>query len=735
MRHIYFFIIIHILIILLFSCTDSSQDAAIRTVSDVSSVAQRVVKNYSDRKLMSYGFLDVTKAPYSADPTGQKDVTTILQKAINDARDAQIVCYLPAGRYLVSGTIEGISGIINWDHWPYDGVANPWVAEASFDYPCVLAGARGDDRATIVLADHCSHFSNPENPQAIFYFWARSMQSFGPKDVNKPQPNINFNQKILNLDFDLGQGNPGAIAIDLRGAEGASVEDIRIRASGAFAGIRNAPGSGGAMHGIAVTGGQYGLYLTGTQPSPLVSDLALEDQEISSVYYTSRGPLTIVGAHIIGAGIRGEKLDRPWNSALNLIDAVIELTSDSVAIRSERSVALNNVWVYNAPTIIQIQNCEPVRGQTGGWTLLNKYAQGTNVEFNDRGNRFEHTDKIWINKRESYDPIIDIETRESGPPQDFYHRHKIPAFINWFGIHTVNVKEAPYLARGDGQTDDYEAIQRAINENDLVFLPKGNYRVSRSLELKPGTKLTGVSNLFTVISPIDTADNYSDPNNPQPLIKTVNNADAETMLEMIKLEVPVRNPCVYALQWLAGQASVVRNIYPIRPIWHPDAIAMDVPMVLIEGSGGGRWYTQTLLGWWSQAPAYRHLLVRDTEQYLQFYHLQPQHARCRYMVEFQNAENIDIYSMKAESDVTILRLSKCRDIRLFGCSGYSSPHPGWALIQIDQSDNILMTNIDMMLGYGGYGALGIGYHPKSWNLICDDGFVLNGFQQFVWYEH
>ncbi|MDB5262575.1 MAG: hypothetical protein JWQ14_1856, partial [Adhaeribacter sp.] len=48
--------------------------------------------------------LDVTKAPYLADNTGRHDVTTILQKAINDAgaRKQGGVVYLPPGTYQVS---------------------------------------------------------------------------------------------------------------------------------------------------------------------------------------------------------------------------------------------------------------------------------------------------------------------------------------------------------------------------------------------------------------------------------------------------------------------------------------------------------------------------------------------------------------------------------------------------------------------------------------------------------
>ena len=49
----------------------------------------------------------------------------------------------------------------------------------------------------------------------------------------------------------------------------------------------------------------------------------------------------------------------------------------------------------------------------------------------------------------------------------------------------VNVKAAPYSARGDGQTDDTAAIQQALNDmmgqHKILFFPTGTYLVSAQL--------------------------------------------------------------------------------------------------------------------------------------------------------------------------------------------------------------------------------------------------------------
>jgi hypothetical protein len=64
----------------------------------------------ADSPLLKLGVLDVTLyngwEGHAVDPTGEKDSTKALQKAIEDARDSALVVFFPSGTYKVSDTLN-----------------------------------------------------------------------------------------------------------------------------------------------------------------------------------------------------------------------------------------------------------------------------------------------------------------------------------------------------------------------------------------------------------------------------------------------------------------------------------------------------------------------------------------------------------------------------------------------------------------------------------------------------
>jgi Pectate lyase superfamily protein len=96
----------------------------------------------------------------------------------------------------------------------------------------------------------------------------------------------------------------------------------------------------------------------------------------------------------------------------------------------------------------------------------------------------------------------------------------------------INVKDAPYLAKGNGVTDDTTAIQQALsdypNGNKIIYLPKGTYLVSGQLRWPTSieatrekrTILQGQNSTETIIKLKDNTTDFTNPARPKAVIWT-----------------------------------------------------------------------------------------------------------------------------------------------------------------------------------------------------------------------
>lgn len=204
-----------------------------------------------DDELLKLGYLDVTLL--GADPTGSVVSTQQIRDAVVLARDYDLVCFFPSGTYLVDDTIHCMkkSKLVN----------GTWRTD---NHVCQLIGS-GNERPLIKLVPGATKFQDANNPMPVFWFyamsaWGQQAECEGSIDPLCGQSNVNFNQIIKGFDIDLGQ-NSGAIGIRHAGAQGASIEDIKINATGAYAGLYNPPGQAGGTYNVEIDGGKYGFYV------------------------------------------------------------------------------------------------------------------------------------------------------------------------------------------------------------------------------------------------------------------------------------------------------------------------------------------------------------------------------------------------------------------------------------------------------------------------------------------
>lgn len=88
---------------------------------------------------------------------------------------------------------------------------------------------------------------------------------------------------------------------------------------------------------------------------------------------------------------------------------------------------------------------------------------------------------------------ISILPDAAAPPTDLAARHvwdRLPSFED---PDAKDVKDPDIGAEGDGETDDTAALQKAIDQYDPVFLPKGVDLIRGTLRLDANTKFFGTT--------------------------------------------------------------------------------------------------------------------------------------------------------------------------------------------------------------------------------------------------
>ncbi|KIK63573.1 glycoside hydrolase family 55 protein [Collybiopsis luxurians FD-317 M1] len=283
----------------------------------------------------------------------------------------------------------------------------------------------------------------------------------------------------------------------------------------AHQGIWMENGSGGLMSDLVFYGGKFGMWVGNQQFT--VRNVTMNNSQ-TAVFGVWAWGWTFQGITINNCTIGFDLLTGGTTPATQsvgaeaIIDAVVNNTSYFVRSSNTSSdhltgsLVLVNAHLNNVSIAVGvIDQSEPILPGTKG--VMNIAAWGQGNVYKGSSTEFNYTqDNIEIPA--IADSLLDTNGRivSKGRPQ--YEDYSLDQI--------VSAKD--YGAKGDGKTDDTEALQNLLNEfpnQKIIFLDAGVYLITTTLLIPAGTRLTGEA--WSTISA--TGSYFSDQQNPQVAVR------------------------------------------------------------------------------------------------------------------------------------------------------------------------------------------------------------------------
>ncbi len=632
-------------------------------------------------ELSEVGLVDVTCPQYGADPTCAKDSTQAIRNAMKDAQDHNMVTFFPTGTYCVSDTIELIK--VHGDKGE-DGNAHEMV------------GSTLGARPIIRLMASSPGFNNPNDPKPVILMYTirGKLKNDGSGEIGAVNNANGFMQSIRNLDFEIEEGNPGAVAVNHSGAQNNSMQNISVRMKSGYAGFAGFVGDNSAISNIEVVGGKYGITTGIVEDSvkwPTLTNVRLYDQTEAAIYRFAPTNWMISGLHIRKNQAPAIVADGGSSTSGNftILDGKIEFEQQSnapvVQNSGEKAVTFINTYFKNASNLVD--NHAPAGFGGADWKKVTEYAVtggGVNIINGDTsGNTYAPA-------AQAATPPENLVSKHGANPADYPSPDVILGLIKagdrtvanvWdYGIFpTVNGFDVPKYGVGNHTNPDItDKLQNLINSGvEMIFFPKGKYVVSRTIEMGENTHFIGVANQ---LSGLAQSDNWRPTaSNPMTLIRTPDSATASPKISYFRTlwrtDIPYDH--FVAIHIRSGKTVFFDTYFRMALSQRTTDLAAN-RRILMTGNAGGKFYGLNMGGNEprNQHKDYRHLLIDGTFNPIVIYGPNPEDHDFYgkvggWGIEIRNARNVAIYGSKQENHNTIL-IQNSSNIATLSLSNYDN---------------------------------------------------------------
>ncbi len=622
----------------------------------------------------------LTSPEFAAHGDGKTDDTAAIQSAIDKAESKarEGIVFVPSGRYRLTRTVY------------------VWPGVRIFGY--------GATRPVFLLADHTPGFQKGMGVMVMFT-GARPGNTSGrssrvpfPPPGSVPPNNAiadansgTFYSAMSNIDFEIGDGNPAAVAIRFHVAQHAYLSHMDFHIGSGLAALTQIGNEAEDLH---FYGGRYGILTEKTSPAwqfTLIDSL-FEGQREAAVREHEAG-LTLIRDTFRDVPTAID-IDPHYSDELWVKDSRFENISGPAVIVSNEKSPLTEIGFENA-----------VLKDVPAFALFR--ASGKKVSGKGPVYRIGNFNYGLIVPGEGMTGVIGMRydaTPLSTLPAPLPPAiPALPSTEDWVNVHTLGVA-------GDGTTDDTAAIQQAIDTHRVLYFPSGHYIVRDTLTLKPDTVLIGLHPTLTQFDLLDKTPGYQDVGAPRAVISAP--PGGSNIISGFGVFTGGINPRTVGVLWCAGAGSLVDDVrllgghgsgtnpYNNNHTADPDLHKRwdgQYPSLWVTRGGGGTFADIWTPDTFAQAGFY----VSDTKTPGHVYELSNEH-HVRNEIKFDHVENWDINAPQTEEEAgespesLSLELDWSKNITIANYHGYRvtrsrAPYP--AAVRLYNSGNIHFRNL------------------------------------------
>ncbi|MDR3698448.1 MAG: glycosyl hydrolase family 28-related protein [Candidatus Sulfopaludibacter sp.] len=578
--------------------------------------------------------LDDPKAVYLTAPEfgvradGNSDDSAALQAAIDKAENnvREGIVFVPSGQYRVTRTV--------------------------YVWPGVRVIGYGATRPVFLLAANTPGFQKGVAVMVMFTgaragraFAAGFRVPFPPPGSVPPNNQIadansgTFYSAMSNIDFEIGDGNPAAVAIRFHAAQHAYLSHMDFHIGSGLAALNQVGNEAEDLH---FYGGRYGILAEKTSPAWQFTliDSVFQGQREAAVREHEAG-LTLIRDTFRDVP-EAIEIDPGYYDQLWVKDSRFENISGAVVVIGNENSLLNEIGFENAvlkntPVFALFRESGKKVAGKGPVYRIGSFNYGVILPGEGM------TGVLGM----VYDATSLTTLPEPLPPAIA----PLPPAADWVNVHSLGVT-------GDGKTDDTAAIRKAIDSHRVLYFPSGHYIVSDTLLLKPDTVLVGLHPTLTQLDLPDGTPAYRGVGAPRAVISAP--PGGSNILSGFGVLTGGINPRAVGVLWCAGAASLIDDVRFLgghgsgtNPYNNDHTADPDLrkrwdgqyPSLWVTDGGGG-----TFAGIWTPNTfAQAGLYVSGTRTPGHVYELSAEH-HVRTEIKFDHVENWDIDAPQTEEE-------------------------------------------------------------------------------------